>query len=83
MTKWTLPQPTQPATTSLPDQLRADASAAHAAAAFGYCPIGHRMERAADQLDAKNAKLTEIIMEATSRNHAIDIARRAKAEGGE
>lgn len=40
-------------------------------------------ERAADRIEALERALDEIIMEATSRNHAIDIARRARAEGGE
>jgi hypothetical protein len=38
---------------------------------------------AADRIEALERALDEIIMEATSRNHAIDIARRARAEGGE
>lgn len=35
------------------------------------------------RITALERALSEIIMEATSRNHAIDIARRARAEGGE
>jgi hypothetical protein len=35
------------------------------------------------RIEALERALDEIIMEATSRNHAIDIARRARAEGGE
>lgn len=42
-----------------------------------------RLSAADTRIEALERALDEIIMEATSRNHAIDIARRARAEGGE
>lgn len=45
--------------------------------------LKRNMFRKTTRITALERALDEIIMEATSRNHAIDIARRARAEGGE